>query len=165
MRKKIMLILLITVVLFISIYMLGACVKRKNNIIHDNDLLYSVTTAFIDLKVDVYYSKDEKSINTYNSFFDGNIHYLHEIDENTKLGKLMLQKIGEKKYDMFYYDVESFEEYENKIKTSKHNKSFAIYYTKDGYLHVYIPNSSDAVFPWENGEEIQIHTKVYHKFD
>ncbi len=154
MRKSIFIVLIASIMVYALIILAYAVVKRINNIDHDSDLLYLVTTAFRDIDNDMYFLDEEASIRLYESFFDGNIHYLHEIDENTEFGKRMLNYLCRKYYDKNYYDVRTFEEFESKIRTVDSNKAFAIYYTDDGYLHVYIPNSYSCPLPFVKGEGI-----------
>ncbi len=160
MKKSIIVVLGVSSIIYSLIIFCYKTIDNVNRIDHDEDLLYSVTQAFCDVDSDMYYVDEEDSINSYNSFFDGHVHYLHEIDENTEFGKLMLKRLAKEYYEHVSYNVSTFEEFESKIRTVKKNKSFALYYTDDGYLHVYIPNSYSCPIPFIKGKGIYEKIKL-----
>ena len=69
-------------------------------------------------------------------------------------------KLSTKKYKQYYYTVNTIEEFERKIKTINRNKVIAMYYSDDGYLHVYIPESSELRLPFTRRREMQDKIKI-----
>lgn len=158
--KKLIAIVIIWFSFWFCFFFAIQYIWKLERIDHDEDLLYYVSTAIVDVGNDMYFCEEEESIEAYNSLFDGNVHYLSEIDENTELGRCILKRINTRVYDTVFYEVSTFEEYESKIKTSKSNKTFAMCYESNGYMYIYIPDSYSCPVPFIKGEGIWERTSI-----
>ncbi len=158
MKKKI--VICILAIFFLIVIFTVYVLNRIYAIDHDRDLLYQVSEALGEIETELYCSDDKESIEMYNSLLDGSVHFLHEISEDSLFGTLLIRKLSTKKYKQYYYTVNTIEEFESKIKTINRNKVIAMYYSDDGCLHVYIPESSELRLPFTRRREMQDKIKI-----
>ncbi len=140
--KKIIIIIssliLITILVCVGFYEFSVRLWKIKN---DTAIVTFAYTAFDSVVKQMADICDETDLNQLNIIMDGNVHYLHEIDEKTTFGELLLNQLKNNKGEYDCSGITSFEDYESLIKTKVPKKEIAICY-KEGYIEIYIPNSN-----------------------
>ncbi len=161
--KKITIILIILFVLLVFISYVIKGFLKSYIIEHDHDLLLELANAIRQTSMDMDKKWDTNSICEYNKLFDEEEHCLHEIDENTEFGKLLLSNL----FITVYFDdntVPSFERYEEKIQIVNENKCIMMKYNKNSEEMIFwVPNSNMSAYFWEKPKVLQC-VKVSYKY-
>ena len=149
-------VLIILVVIFIVL--LGKLTRFiiNTNYSSNNDKLYKLERYFDTAMSEMEDSNlwDEASIEEYNKLFDGNEHYLHEIDVNTNFGRKLQQVI--------YPSMDSLEQYEEGVhieNQDKNDKDIVIKYVDD-ILVFRIPHSNIEYRFWKDKKELEYITHI-----
>lgn len=140
----------------------------------DSDLLYILYQAFDDITL---HKLDEESKTVYNSFFDGEKHYLSEIKDDSQVGQILLEGLKQKYYEKYWFEGDTIAAFEREICTSD-NKYFEFQYFSlseeekkegnykdyiDGVIIIRIPDSSYTIYPWKPRGEILIRHPVFYQ--
>ena len=160
-KKKRTIIIIVTIlILLVSIFLKLSWELNKyiinTNYSQNNDKLYKLEsyfdTAMSEMEDDNLW--DEASIEEYNKLFDGNEHYLHEIDVNTNFGRKLQQAI--------YPSMDSLEQYEEGVhieNQDKNDKDIVIKYVDD-ILVFRIPHSNIEYRFWKDKKELEYITHI-----
>lgn len=133
--------------------------KKVWQIRYDTEMVTYTYTSYNRVMNMLVDDCDESSIIQINMLMDGEIHYLHEVDEGTIFGEMLLNELKNVKGEFDFSNISSFEDFENLIKTKVPEKVIAICY-KDGFLEIYIPNSNWNPRFWGKKGEIKVRSEV-----
>ena len=158
-RKVISIILVVLIILVIIFIVLIGELTRfiiNTNYSKNNDKLYKLERYFDTAMSEMEDSNlwDEASIEEYNKLFDGNEHYLHEIDVNTNFGRKLLQAINP--------SMDSLDQYEEVVileDNEAYSKDIVIKYS-EGTLVFRIPHSNIEYRFWKDKKELEYITHI-----
>ena len=161
-KKKIMKILLFIFLVIILLacifaYLLNQFLVKRMVSIDNTRLRYLEESIHETVYIMEYYGNwDEASIEEYNKLFDGNEHYLHDIDLNTKFGEELLIQLQER-----VGSIRNFDDYEVPLRehSNKDDKDIVIKYS-DEKLVFRIPHSNMEYRFWKGKKEVEYTSKI-----
>ena len=154
----ILLSLLALIIIGFLLWNLGRFIKSYHVKV-DQNTLDNVVKAIESTSINMKEEWDKASVDEYTLLFDGEEHYLHDIDVNTEFGKKMLDILNQtKKSDA----ITSFEDYEDTLNIGPKNKDIVLKYNKGREeMFVYVPNSEYS-FGFNGMGNVNISIKIQY---